>query len=277
MTSRVVLCGVLVLGCGGDDTPIPTTCNGSETLCARAYDEVAYATTHNAMSNAEDGFDNPNQRYGLRRQLDDGIRAMMLDVWADEGDVFLCHASCDFGKMPLVDGLRAIDAFLDQNRGEVVTILFESHVPGADVEGPLRDAGLLARTREQAVGATWPTLRELIDADERLIVFTEDGGGAFPWYMDMWAFVWDTPYSFDETADFTCTPNRGDPASSLFLVNHFLTQGFGSAELAAMANPLLAERVAQCMSESGQLPNYVAVDFYEIGDLFAVVDGLNGL
>ena len=30
------------------------------------------------------------------------------------------------------------------------------------------------------------------------------------------------------------------------------------------------------MDEAGQLPNFIAVDFYEQGDLFAVVDALNG-
>lgn len=41
-------------------------------------------------------------------------------------------------------------------------------------------------------------------------------------------------------------------------------------------NPLFIERARQCEEEGDALPNFVAVDFYDIGDLFEVVDALNG-
>jgi hypothetical protein len=40
---------------------------------------------------------------------------------------------------------------------------------------------------------------------------------------------------------------------------------------------VLHARAAGCQTDTGQLPNFVAVDFYDHGDLFAVVDALNGL
>jgi hypothetical protein len=42
-------------------------------------------------------------------------------------------------------------------------------------------------------------------------------------------------------------------------------------------NPLFIDRAEQCLSESGRLPNFVTVDYYDIGDLFPVVQSLNGL
>jgi hypothetical protein len=42
-------------------------------------------------------------------------------------------------------------------------------------------------------------------------------------------------------------------------------------------NPLFIDRALQCESESGRLPNFVTVDFYNIGDVFAVVDELNSV
>jgi hypothetical protein len=41
-------------------------------------------------------------------------------------------------------------------------------------------------------------------------------------------------------------------------------------------NPLCIDRVRQCEEEGNDFPNFVAVDFYDIGDLFDVVDALNG-
>jgi hypothetical protein len=43
------------------------------------------------------------------------------------------------------------------------------------------------------------------------------------------------------------------------------------------ARGVLLKRARQCQRERGLLPNFVAVDFYDRGDLMGVVDTLNGL
>jgi hypothetical protein len=42
------------------------------------------------------------------------------------------------------------------------------------------------------------------------------------------------------------------------------------------ARGVLLPRAEQCQRERGLLPNFVAVDFYDRGDLFGVVNTLNG-
>lgn len=44
-------------------------CNGHHNLCSRGYDQVRYATTHNAMSNATSGWLGPNQNWHVPAQL----------------------------------------------------------------------------------------------------------------------------------------------------------------------------------------------------------------
>jgi hypothetical protein len=57
-----------------------TGCNGSLDLCSRRLDEVAFAGTHNSFSAAfEPGWLFANQRLGIARQLDAGIRLLLLD------------------------------------------------------------------------------------------------------------------------------------------------------------------------------------------------------
>ena len=41
-------------------------------------------------------------------------------------------------------------------------------------------------------------------------------------------------------------------------------------------NPSFIERARECEEQGNALPNFVAVDFYDIGDVFEVVDSLNG-
>jgi len=57
------------------------SCNGSAALCGRRLDEVVFAGTHNSFAaSAEPGWYFANQRYGITRQLDEGIRALLIDV-----------------------------------------------------------------------------------------------------------------------------------------------------------------------------------------------------
>ncbi len=56
-------------------------CNGYAKLCDRTLDDVAFPAAHNAMSAAElPGWYAPNQRRGIPRQLDDGVRAFLIDT-----------------------------------------------------------------------------------------------------------------------------------------------------------------------------------------------------
>jgi hypothetical protein len=254
------------------------TCNGHAALCDRRYDQVAYATTHNAMSNADEGWLGPNQQHGLTKQLEDGIRGLMLDTHYDAGVAHLCHSFCQIGKEPLVSGLLKIRRFLDLHPQEVVTIIFEAYISEADTEAAFAAAGLLPYVHVQPVGEPWPTLGTLIQNDTRLVVFT-DVRGSRPWHHYVWDYASETPYSFETPEQLSCAPNRGNPSRPLFILNHFLTQILGSPQLASQINynPLFIERALACQTARSRLPNFVTVDFYDIGDVFPVTAALNGL
>jgi hypothetical protein len=58
-----------------------TGCNGSQAFCDLRLDEYTFAATHNSFSAAQEpGWLIPNQRFGIARQLDDGIRGFLLDL-----------------------------------------------------------------------------------------------------------------------------------------------------------------------------------------------------
>ncbi|MBT8452163.1 MAG: hypothetical protein KJO40_09385 [Deltaproteobacteria bacterium] len=265
-----------------DGGALDPPCNGHEELCERRFDDLAIPMTHNAMSNAEAGWSIPNQRFGITRQLDDGIRGLMLDTYDEDGELLLCHVLCGLGSQPLVEGLGEIRRFLEDNPRELVAIIFENYITHAQTADAIDEAGLIDFAYAHEVDAPWPTLGELIDAGTRLIVFQEKlpQSVEFPWLMNIWDHAGETDFSFAAPEDFDCDPNRGDPANPLFLLNHFLTTAVGGDPgLAEMVNfnPLFIDRARQCEEERSALPNFIAVDFYDTGDVFAVVDALNGL
>ncbi|HWE23948.1 MAG TPA: hypothetical protein VG496_08400, partial [Myxococcales bacterium] len=60
---------------------LPRSCNGSPALCGRRVAEVVFPGAHNAMSHAEIGdWMFPHHGHGIARQLEDGVRALLLDI-----------------------------------------------------------------------------------------------------------------------------------------------------------------------------------------------------
>ncbi len=255
-------------------------CNGSASLCGRRYDQVSYPTAHDAFATEAENFGAANQYSTIPKQLQDGIRGLMLDAHYDRGRTYLCHGLCSLGRRLLAAGLCDIRQFLDGHPAEVVTIIFESYVRREDIVQAFADAQLLDTVFTHNAGEPWPTLGTMITSGRRLVVFTDREGGSPSWHHDVWANAWETPYAARTPMDLdTCRINRGVRTNPLFILNHFLTDPLASPALATMvnSNPLLLTRAQRCQRETGSLPNFVTVDYYEIGDLFATVRALNGL
>ncbi len=292
-------------------------CNGHAELCDRAYDDVTYAATHNSMSAPDIVPVWPEHDAGLTEQLDAGIRALLIDTlyWAPlagagnlaaltqdaeptlppaladalyrqlaglrdgRPGAFLCHIHCGFGAQPLVEGLTEITTFLDANPDEVVTLIIQDGITPEDTAAAFDRADLTRYAHAHRAGQPWPTLGELIDAGERLVVFAEAEGPPPDWYANAFDAMQETPFTFLSADAFSCAENRGDPAASLFLMNHWIQRIAPDRTDAVRINDLdvLVGRAEQCARERGRTPNYLAVNFFDIGDVVAATDVLNGV
>jgi len=270
-------------GVGGEpDAQTQTAlCNGHEELCARAYDDVSFAATHNANAAQEYGYGiNSNQISGLTKQLQGGVRALLLDVtYDDAGATVLCHGPCSLASTPHLDGLAELKTFMDEHPREVVTIIYQDSISEEDLEADFETSGLFDLV--YTLGGSWPTLETMIEDGTRLVVTTESGSAPPAWIHHVWDVAFDTPYSFMSVDEFSCELNRGAADNDLFLMNHWVNTELDlpSEENAQLVNAsdVLLTRAQACEAEAGKRPNFVAVDFYEHGDLFEVVDTLNGL
>ena len=259
-------------------------CNGAAQLCTKRYDQVAYLTTHNAFNSDEGGFSLPNQTYDMETQLNDGVRAFMIDVYNWFGNTVVYHGTGVLGTSPLEDELQKIESFLAANPNEIVTLILECNVSANEIENAINNTGLNSYLHTHQSGLTWPTLQDMITSNERLVVMTDvdDASPSQGWYHYMWDIAVETHYSANSMADFNCDFNRGDSLNDLFIFNHFITNsvlGTGMASEAEVinANPYFIERVQMCQSEKSKFPNFITVDFYELGDSKLVVDQINGV
>ncbi len=266
-----------------DSGPPPLLCNGHAELCDRPLDQVVFAGTHNSHSAFEDGYSqfNANQQYGVAQQLDDGVRVLLLDTYyADDDSIVLCHGPCALGQTPHLDTLTTIVEFLTQNPGEIVLIIYQDDVAAADLALDYAATGAEALTYAHTQGEPWPTLGELVEANTRLIVTAEVGGPPPAWHHHVWDVAWDTPYGPNDPADLSCELNRGSADNDLFLMNHWVNSDIDlpSAPDAEVVNAyeFLLARAQECWEFWDHPPNFVVVDFYDRGDLVAVVETLNG-
>jgi hypothetical protein len=257
-------------------------CNGSPDLCGKQYNEVAYLTTHNAFNSSDDGFLFPNQTHNISAQLDGGVRGLMIDVYDHFGTPTAYHSIFALGTIALSDIFNDIKIFLDNNPNEIVTIILECYVTANDIEDEVNQSGL--SNYLYTYNSMWPTLQNMIDNNTRLIIFTDvdDANSSQNWYHYVWDYAVETHYSVNTINDFTCDFNRGNPLNDLFIFNHFVTDanlGYGlyNESNDVNANPFFITRALNCQDETNKFPNFVTVDYYELGDGLVVVDQLNGL
>ena len=194
---------------------------------------------------------------------------------------YLCHGLCEVGATAWDPLMVQVRSWLQAHPREVVTFFLQDAVSPADTAAVFDRAGLLPYVHTQSPGQPWPTLGQMISSGRRVVVLMENhgGGATYPWLLQGFNWVQDTPYTNPTVADLSCTLNRGTATSPLFLVNYWLSNFVSLVSDARTVNAYdrLWPYVSTCREQRHHLPNYVAVNYYDQGDLFRVVDQLNGV
>ena len=138
-----------------------------------------------------------------------------------ETGLYLCHGFCELGAVPFDSALAQLADFLVANPGDVVLLVLEDYVPPADIAAAFERQGLMPFVYSGPSRGTIPTLGELIASNQRLVVMGENDTGGLPWYHPAYEVMQETPYTFIRRG-LSCKPNRGDQASPIFLMNHWI-------------------------------------------------------
>lgn len=160
----------------------PAPCNGHAELCARRYSNITLVGSHDSAFVGTGVAD--NQETDVAAQLAQGVRFLQAQTHLDNNTIKLCHTLCaleDAG--PLEAYLGGVKAFLDANPREVVTLLITNQdgLPGATFDAVFRAAGIQGYGFAPGTNLTldqWPTLGQMIDNGQRLVVF-----------MGVWTFL----------------------------------------------------------------------------------------
>jgi hypothetical protein len=291
-------------------------CNNSPDLCNRAYNNITHLGAHDSpfLRNAETSFSTSgNHYYNTTIQLDAGVRLLSAQIPKSNDSSgapswHLCHSSCDLLDAGTLESwLSSIKTWMDANTNDVVTLLLvNSDNAPASALGPIFSAsGLdkLAYTPPSTtvVPQTWPSLDSLIGNQTRLMTFVAnlpEAAPQYPFLMDEFSFIFENAFENINPGNFSCVPDRpstlgGSTATAaesgkMFLQNHFLyeNQLFGiqspNETYANVTNAetgfgSLGESIKNCTGVYGKPPNFVLVDFFNVGPAMDSVDAANGV
>ena len=161
-----------------------------------------------------------------------GIRDRLGFEGEGERGMYLCHTFCELGATPLGSVLDDIHDFLVSHPDDVLVVINQDYVTPEDFVGAVKKAGLGDLVYSGPANGDWPTLREMIDGNQRLVLLAENHAGAAPWYHLAYKRITEeTPYKFSKVAQLTdpaklpasCEPNRGPERAPIFLINHWIT------------------------------------------------------
>ncbi len=195
-----------------------------------------------------------------------------------QAGLFLCHSFCELGATPMGAALIDLRDFLDAYPGEFVIVIVQDATTPEDTTREFELADLAERAYVHTPGEPWPTLGEVLAQGKQLLVLAEHEAGVTPWYQPAFELFQETALVTATPGTLTCEPGRGSDASPLFLLNHWVRQRPPQIARALEVNRFdaITERSRACADERDMLANVVAVDFYDVGDLFEAVDSLNG-
>lgn len=272
-----------------------TCCNGLESNCNLAVNDVLFPAVHNAHSSYEDNFIGASNNLPFEEALLAGFRAIILNSCICEGGGLLsnflleqdeewglaesnlgfCNSYCGKGVRDPKEVLTSIKSFLDKNIREVIMVQLNVESDSLDdFRVALEHSGLekyIYRPTEKFID--WPTMGSLIDNDTRLLLFADGEGmrSCFAEYCENGILF--TPDHFAFTNDYDITSCEasvtGDNLAQFLAMNHYETNKFNlpseknARELNSFAN--LRKRFDGCKGR--KLPSALVVEFWDVGDV----------
>jgi hypothetical protein len=273
------------------------------------YSEQTFIGTHDAAAirTKENGWTlSGNQYYNISTQLASGVRLLQAQGHRDPNgsdEIRLCHFNC-----ALMDGgslnefLYNVKDFLEREKNEVVTLLFvNTGVPLEHWAKAFFDTGVdivsyippPAKRYGNMRISDWPTIASMISANKRLVTFLSSGAdeNTVPYLLPEFDYIFETDFGIESPVQFSCAPARPSYPGSyvpdrLALVNHFLYAKFlgfrfpnasfaGTTNAAGFRVGMLGEHAVRCRGLYERRMNFLLVDFFNEGDVFAVERGLN--
>ncbi|KAM0845561.1 hypothetical protein ACQ4PT_056286 [Festuca glaucescens] len=251
------------------------------------FNRYSWLTTHNSFAvtgtpsaTGAPIVSPPNQEDSVTDQLNNGVRGLMLDTYDFKNDLWLCHSfagKCyDFtAYQPAPKVLKEIQAFLDSNPSEVITVFVEDYSAPGSLSKALAAAGLtkyvFPPAKMPATAPTGPPSRTWSPRATASSSSPPSRAGRAPMASPTCGITSSRQnvmlYGSDGLAVGSCASRAESRAmdskeQSLVLMNFFTTNPSQSWACVNNSSPLIAQLRTCYDASAKRWPNFIAVDFY---------------
>lgn len=224
--------------------------------------------------------------------------------------IYSCHTSCDLlNAGTYLSELETVAEWVRDHPYDVLTILIvnSDYVDVGNYTAPIQNSGLAPYLyippKVPMHLDDWPTLSEMILSQKRVVIFMDyqANQSAVPYIIDEFSSMWETPFS-PQNVSFPCTVQRPPTLKNMtrarddymYLANHNLNTEISLAGLeflipntadlnitnaAGNKTGMLGEMAYSCDAMWERPPNFLLVDFYNVGNgsVFEVAAEMNGV
>ncbi len=245
-----------------------------------------------------------NHEAPFEGSLDRGYRGLMIDVCkCNDGNgnmqIEFCHSYCGIGPRDPTEVFHNVNKFLDDNPTEFLIFNFEMSTSEDDEPPSQADLwelmkpieGFRRKTYDHS-GGQWPTARELIETNKRIILFQHNGddcptgneANCAPRIENFFDYAMENEWDFgtaDAVSDTSksCAGKRGlNSKKQFYSLNNFVTTELGPWKPAAdkiNEKDFILQRLEDCKKETGMDANFVNIDFWQRGDTPEVAQIVN--
>lgn len=238
----------------------------------KPYNEVTFLGTHNAFNSRVENFIFPNQKISVYDQLQGGIRGLCLDIYQIGDTLYQYHAYPMLRTQKLSEDLGEIKQYLEEDSTAIITLFLESYVSSGKIDTLLTQMDLSKYLFSKDTNQVWPTCREMISNDTRLVIFSgRVDKQRLDWYHHSRIYVASTDYSNFTKASLSTDFHRGDETKDIYVMNHFVYDCIGTGSWwrarRINKNKFLRKRCAEMKEKHGKYPNFILIDFFREGDI----------
>jgi two-component SAPR family response regulator len=228
----------------------------------KLYDETIFVISNYSGVDAT-----VKEKRSVQDLLDQNIGGFRFSLeWERQGNQLMLK-NPDNTSSPFIETMATIKKTLDAKPDKILTLFLDFNVNVGELTAVFQDAGIIPYLYVHTPGDDWPSLKNMVETNKRLVVFSmQDHRNSPDWLHYVWDNAVEPYFSLLDAPVFKGEFLKGDPKNSLLIYNDYNSpsgnenennQRFDSAQ-----NPYLIEHFKTTWMNAGKTPNFIMLDQY---------------
>ena len=235
----------------------------SDDILLKQYDETIYVISNFSGVDA-----NLNEPRSIQELLNENIGGFRFYLeWEKQQNQLMIRK--DGGvSISFRQTMLEIKNYLDNKPDKIFTLFLDFGTNVNELNDLFQEIGISQYLYTYDVKEGWPSLKSMLEANRRLVVFSmQEHRNSPDWLHYVWNHAVEPYFSIWEAPVFKGEFLKGDPKNSLLIYNDYnlpqKTETAKNLEYDTNQNPYLIEHIKNTWVNTGKTPNFIMLDRYE--------------